>query len=49
MRRRSGFRPVRKHDTTCAKAAAEDMPARTDLGYGGLAGSALRIPAEKVK
>jgi hypothetical protein len=56
----SGVRPGREHDTTCAKAAAglmpaleqaasEDMPTLTDLGYEGLAGPALRMPAKKTK
>lgn len=50
--------PGREHDTTCAKAAtelaleqaaSEGMPTLTDLGYEGLAGSALRTPAKKAK
>jgi hypothetical protein len=56
----SGVRPGREHDTTCAKAATELMPALaqaasegmptlTDLGYEGLSGPALRMPVKKLK
>lgn len=56
----SDVRPGREHDVTCAKAAAELMPALeqtaaegvptlTGLGYEGLAGPALRMPVKKVK
>jgi hypothetical protein len=31
------------------QAAAADVPTLIDLGYEGLAGSALRIPVKKVK
>lgn len=56
----SPVRPGREHDTTCARkatalmpalaqAATEGIPTLTDLGYEGLAGPALRMPARKLK